>query len=184
MIKNTDRVIKFRKVKGPAGWMSNFSPHPLVDEFGDWPTAEHYFQAQRLSLLGPRQLIQGCSSPGLAKASYQACISKGVPYAHQPCSIEDVQVMVKTVFLKLYNNPDLYDKLLAIPRGARFVEDVTNRRDGNSLFWGAALIHEYWIGANVLGNIWTDYKNLLHEHGKKWGLVQRLVFENQLTDLT
>ena len=41
------RVINFYRVSDEYGCFSNFSPHPIDLDGKRWPTAEHYFQAQK-----------------------------------------------------------------------------------------------------------------------------------------
>ncbi|MCD6051639.1 MAG: ybiA [Verrucomicrobia bacterium] len=41
------RVIHFFKVEDAYGEFSNHSAHPIVLHNKTWPTAEHYFQAQK-----------------------------------------------------------------------------------------------------------------------------------------
>ncbi|NES86067.1 MAG: NADAR family protein [Moorea sp. SIO2B7] len=40
-------TISFYKVNAPYGYFSNFSPHPIHCLGLDWPTVEHYYQAQK-----------------------------------------------------------------------------------------------------------------------------------------
>lgn len=40
-------AIYFYKVDAPYGCFSNFSPHPIYCVGYDWPTVEHYYQAQK-----------------------------------------------------------------------------------------------------------------------------------------
>ena len=39
--------IRFYHPDNPHGWLSNFSPHGFHLDGHDWPTVEHYFQAQK-----------------------------------------------------------------------------------------------------------------------------------------
>src|SRR5205085_1950407 len=42
-------TINFYKTKEPYGCFSNFSRHPITLKGQDWPTSEHYFQAQKFA---------------------------------------------------------------------------------------------------------------------------------------
>jgi ribA/ribD-fused uncharacterized protein len=39
--------ILFYRVNEPYGFFSNFSKHPITLNGKEWPTTEHYFQAQK-----------------------------------------------------------------------------------------------------------------------------------------
>jgi ribA/ribD-fused uncharacterized protein len=41
--------IRFYRVDEPYGCFSNFSRHPIVLDGVEWPTSEHYFQAQKFA---------------------------------------------------------------------------------------------------------------------------------------
>ena len=41
--------IRFYRVDEPYGCFSNFSRHPIVLDGLEWPTSEHYFQAQKFA---------------------------------------------------------------------------------------------------------------------------------------
>jgi ribA/ribD-fused uncharacterized protein len=41
--------IDFYRVDDPYGCFSNFSPHPITLDGREWPTSEHYFQAQKFA---------------------------------------------------------------------------------------------------------------------------------------
>jgi ribA/ribD-fused uncharacterized protein len=45
----TERVINFYRVHGEYGLFSNFASFPITVEGREWPTSEHYFQAQKFS---------------------------------------------------------------------------------------------------------------------------------------
>jgi ribA/ribD-fused uncharacterized protein len=42
-------TIRFYRVDDPYGCFSNFSRHPIVIDGVEWPTSEHYFQAQKFA---------------------------------------------------------------------------------------------------------------------------------------
>ena len=43
------RQIKFYKSGDPHGWMSNFGRFPIMMDGLEWPTSEHYYQAQKFN---------------------------------------------------------------------------------------------------------------------------------------
>jgi ribA/ribD-fused uncharacterized protein len=142
-------MITFKKVKDAYGWLSNMSPHP-IDE---WRTAEHLFQALRFPPdCFVAELIKAEKSPMGAKMVAKKHLGT-VELSHQPRSIEDVNVMIGVLMLKVKRNPELA-KLLIDTGDEELVEDVTNRPNESGLFWGAALQNGQWVGRNHLGWCW------------------------------
>jgi ribA/ribD-fused uncharacterized protein len=60
------KTILFYRVSEPFGEFSNFSPHPVELKGLLWPTAEHYFQAQKFAGTEHEQTIRGAKSPMIA----------------------------------------------------------------------------------------------------------------------
>jgi ribA/ribD-fused uncharacterized protein len=58
--------ILFYRVTERYGEFSNFSPHPIALKGGVWPTAEHYFQAQKFVDTGHEEAIRLAKSPMIA----------------------------------------------------------------------------------------------------------------------
>ena len=61
------REIRFYGQKGDHKCFSNFSPHPIEIDGVEWPTVEHYYQAQKFAGTTQERLIQMASSPKEAK---------------------------------------------------------------------------------------------------------------------
>ncbi|WP_461451243.1 NADAR family protein [Mucilaginibacter sp.] len=55
--------IKFYKVEEPYGVFSNFSPSPIILTSEIWPTAEHFFQANKFLNFEVRDRIKAMKSP-------------------------------------------------------------------------------------------------------------------------
>ena len=66
--------IRFYSTLGGYPWLSNFFYRGLIDDDGlDWPTVEHYFQAQKFPHdAGYREEIRNAPTPGLAKRAGRA----------------------------------------------------------------------------------------------------------------
>jgi N-glycosidase YbiA len=60
------KIIRFYRVNEPYGEFSNFSPHPFDLDGRVWPTAEHYFQAQKFSGTEHEEAVRLARSPMIA----------------------------------------------------------------------------------------------------------------------
>jgi ribA/ribD-fused uncharacterized protein len=60
------KTILFYRVSEPFGEFSNFSPHPVELKGLLWPTAEHYFQAQKFAGTEHERAIREAKSPMIA----------------------------------------------------------------------------------------------------------------------
>jgi ribA/ribD-fused uncharacterized protein len=68
-VKATTKVMKrilFYRVSEAFGEFSNFSPHPIQLKGRTWPTAEHYFQAQKFAGTDHEEAIRQAKSPMIA----------------------------------------------------------------------------------------------------------------------
>ena len=144
--------VVIRKVREPYGWLGNMSRHAV----GDWPTAEHAFQALRFADTSEvRRRIMGEPSPMAAKMIAKARAHEMIV---QPRSEQDVANMRRILRLKLEQHPLLLEALRAT--GTRhIVEDCTARQHASGLFWGAARQADgTWRGANTLGVLWMELR--------------------------
>ena len=150
-------VINFTKTKLPYGWLGNMSAHPIEYKGEVYRTSEALFQSLRFSDENIIKLIRDEKSPMGAKFVAKARVSE---MSIEPLSEEDVNNMRLCVKLKLEQHPDLKNELI-LTGDSFIVEDVTSRGDkGSNLFWGAKLVNGEWVGKNVLGEIWMEYRKL------------------------
>lgn len=165
MIIKNENIISFTKVKLPYGWLSNMSNHKVLYKDPNWYngkenefyTAEALFQALRFDDINIISSICRESNPMKAKRIAKSNIDKMI---FKNLRRQDISNMIKVVKLKLQNNPYLKQELINTGNST-IIEDVSNRLGGSSIFWGAALIQDLWIGENVLGKIWmSTRKNL------------------------
>jgi ribA/ribD-fused uncharacterized protein len=157
--ENEHNTIPFKKVDEPNGWLGNMSRHPLrvPKELGGvlYPTAEHYFQCERFKDLAIRQAI-------LFKNSPMSC--KMIAKRHKahmtiaPRSLADIELMRRTIRLKLKNHANLKDELLALPKEGIIIEDASARRGESAGFWGMRLQGNIWTGQNWLGRLWMELR--------------------------
>ena len=145
------------KVKEPHGWLGNMSPHPI--EIGDhyFLTSEALFQCLRFD--DPEIIEEICSqtSPMAAKMKAKKHKSEMVV---EPMSEEDVDNMRLCLRLKLKQNPELRDQLLATG-DEPIIEDCSKRSSRSGLFWGMALKDGEWVGENTLGQLWMELRSQL-----------------------
>ena len=151
------KVIAFRKVKEPYGWLGNMSPSPITYEGKIYRTAEALFQALRFESDEYREKIRSCTSPMTAKMSAK---KHEQHMAIVPRSREDLANMKKVLELKLQQHPQLVSALLATG-DAQIVEDCSSRPQGSGTFWGAVKAPEGWVGENQLGKLWMELREAL-----------------------
>lgn len=58
--------INFYRVQDTYGAFSNFSPHPFRLKGKEWPTSEHFFQAQKFAGTEHEEAVRVASSPMIA----------------------------------------------------------------------------------------------------------------------
>jgi ribA/ribD-fused uncharacterized protein len=58
--------ILFYRVSDPYGEFSNFAPFPFTLNDAEWPTSEHYFQAQKFAGTPSEEEIRRAASPMIA----------------------------------------------------------------------------------------------------------------------
>ena len=78
----------------------------------------------------------------------------------EPMSDEDVDNMRLCLRLKVKQNPELKDQLLATG-DEPIIEDCSKRPRGSGLFWGMAFKDGEWVGENTLGKLWMELRSQL-----------------------
>jgi predicted NAD-dependent protein-ADP-ribosyltransferase YbiA (DUF1768 family) len=162
--------ISFTKVRGPHGWLSNMSPHPVWWQGVQWPTAEHLFQALRHPLGSSATiLIHAERSPMAAKLTAKRYLDAAIVRPRSPEDLENMRLVLRC---KRDQHRDLAAALRATG-DARLIEDVTNRPNESGLFWGMARMFAptgrgyesgekcstpHWSGENWLGRLWMDLR--------------------------
>lgn len=59
-------VVRFYNVSGDYGSFSNFAPYPIRIKGKDWPTSEHYFQAQKFLDRHDQEIVRNIYCPVVA----------------------------------------------------------------------------------------------------------------------
>lgn len=143
-------MILFKKVKGPFGWMSNMSPHPVMG----FPTAEAFFQACRFDPVVDMAIVEEIKSQKSPMAAKMVAKKHAAKMIIKPRSDKDLEVMTFVVGMKLVEHRDLR-KALAETGNEVLVEDVSARQNESGLFWGAVVEDGKIVkGENHLGKIW------------------------------
>jgi len=143
------------KVRETHGWLGNMSPHSI--EVGErlFLTSEALFQCLRFDDAEIIEEIAAQSSPMAAKMKAKKHKAEMIV---EPMNDEDVDNMRLCLSLKLKQNPELLDELLATG-DEPIIEDCTKRPNRSGLFWGMALKNGEWVGENTLGKLWMELRN-------------------------
>ena len=130
----------YRERDLPYGCFSNFSKHGFELDGKQWPTVEHYFQAQKFPGHPQADLIREAKGPMHAKWLGGA---RNVPLRKDWDAIKD-DVMRKAVMAKFTEHGDIRAVLLGTGED-RLVENAKN-----DYYWG---IGADGNGKNMLGKI-------------------------------
>jgi len=122
----TSSPINFYHSDQPWGELSNFSRHSMFIDGKIWPTAEHYYQAQKYKGTTHEEDIRQCSTPILAKIKATSLVLKRLPNWSE---IKE-NIMLKALRAKFQQHPDLKIKLLN--SGTRLLVEHTK----NDNYWG------------------------------------------------
>ena len=118
--------IQFYRVSEPYGEFSNFSPHPFELKGKIWPTAEHYFQAQKFAGTEHEELVRLAKSPMVAARMGR---SRERPL-RQDWETAKEDIMREALLAKFTQHPSLRSLLLGTG-DAELIEHTTNDR-----YWG------------------------------------------------
>ncbi len=119
-------TIRFYRVEEPYGEFSNFAAFPIVLKGRTWPTAEHYFQAQKFPGTEHEESIRLLNSPMIAA---RAGRDRKKPLRRDWESVKDA-IMTEAVRAKFTQHPRLRDLLLSTGE-VHLIEHTRNDR-----YWG------------------------------------------------
>ena len=119
-------VINFYSVGDEYGCFSNFSPHPIRLKGKNWPTSEHYFQAQKFDGTPDEEEVRQANSPMMAARMGR---SRKRPLRKDWESVKD-SIMHAAVRAKFTQHADLREILLAT--GDVVIVEHTE----NDAYWG------------------------------------------------
>ena len=138
-------TIRFYRVGDAYGCFSNFSPHPIVLEGLEWPTSEHYFQAQKFAGTPHVEDVRAADSPMRAAEIGR---ERERPLRADWERIKD-DVMRAAVRAKFTQHEDLRETLLGTG-DAQLIEHTTN-----DAYWGDG---GDGSGRNMLGQILMEVR--------------------------
>jgi N-glycosidase YbiA len=119
-------IIRFYSVNGEYGELSNFARYPITLGGKQWPTSEHYFQAQKFADAKDREEIRKASTPMLAASLGRDRKRK----LRRDWESVKIGVMREAVEAKFRQHDELRTLLLATG-DAKLVEHTDNDN-----FWG------------------------------------------------
>jgi ribA/ribD-fused uncharacterized protein len=99
--------IRFYDKHRPYYWLTNFAPYAVFADGVIWPTAEHYYQAQKFEAAAMREQIRRADGPRRAFQLGQSQEGR-VRRWHEQC----LDVMLTVLRLKFAQHPDLAAELL------------------------------------------------------------------------
>jgi N-glycosidase YbiA len=148
----TGNTIKFYRTKEEFGEFSNFADFPLDLDGLEWPTSEHYFQAQKFLEPKIREQIRKAPTPGEA-----ARLGRDRNHPLR-CDWEQVKddVMRKAVTAKFTQHPALRELLLST--GTSWLVEHTK----NDTYWADG---GDGTGKNMLGRILMELRDELIRRG-------------------
>lgn len=101
-------AILFYRVDEPYGFMSNFARYPIQVDGREWPTSEHYFQAQKFAGLPEEEQVRA------ARAARDAAhLGRTLRGLRSDWDAVKDEVMLKALRAKFTQHPDLRTQLLA-----------------------------------------------------------------------
>lgn len=146
--------IHFYRVSEPYGEFSNFSPHPFELKGKVWPTAEHYFQAQKFAGTEHEELIRLAKSPMVAARMGR---SRERPL-RQNWETAKEDIMREALLAKFTQHPALRSLLLGTA-DAELVEHTANDR-----YWGDGGNGK---GKNRLGQLLVELREKLRSKSQQ-----------------
>lgn len=115
--------ILFYRITEPYGGFSNFSPHPIKVKGRDWPTSEHYFQAQKFAGTEHEEAVRLAKSPMVAARMGR---SRERPLRPDWETVKE-DIMRDALRAKFAQHPALRSLLLSTG-DAQLIEHTTNDR--------------------------------------------------------
>lgn len=133
-------VIRFSRVREPYGCFSNFAPYPVTMDGKEWPTSEHYFQAQKFHDEAYQEAIRAAKSP---KEAARMGRDRSKPLREDWETVKD-EVMHRVVLAKFTQHADIRSVLLCT--GDALIVEHSRKAP----YWGDG---GDGSGKNVLGRI-------------------------------
>jgi ribA/ribD-fused uncharacterized protein len=141
-------VIHFYRTDDAYGCFSNFAAYPIHVNGKQWPTSEHYFQAQKFAGTEHEEAVRLAKSPMIAARMGR---DRSKPLRADWEAVKD-DLMREAVRAKFRQHPELA-KILLDTGGATLVEHTAN-----DSYWGDG---GDGSGRNMLGRILMEVREEL-----------------------
>jgi N-glycosidase YbiA len=152
------RILYFKRDRETFGFLSHFWPAPIVIDAREWPTAEHYYQAQKSTDPGYREAIRQAATPARAKKlaakphapqriSHRSWSRTNGTLLREDWFEVKLDIMRRADHAKFIQHPDLTAALLAT-EDTELVEDSPFDpywgigRNGQGLNWAGRVLME------------------------------------------
>ncbi|MBV9469199.1 MAG: NADAR family protein [Abitibacteriaceae bacterium] len=145
--------IYFYSTRGEYDCFSNFSPHPFKLDGKEWPTSEHYFQAQKFAGTEHVEAIRAARTP---KQAAEMGRERKRPLRPDWEAVKD-DVMRKAVLKKFQTHAAIRDTLLATG------DEVLIEKTSHDYYWGCGTKGD---GKNMLGLILMEVREQLRSRSK------------------
>src|SRR5277367_3918038 len=123
---SSQKTIKFYRASDPFGEFSNFAAYPIQLKGVEWPTSEHYFQAQKFAGTSHEEKVRFADSPMQAATMGR---ERSRPLRRDWESVKD-DIMRQAVLAKFQQHDDLRSLLLSTG-DAEIIEHTQN-----DAYWG------------------------------------------------
>lgn len=160
-IMNKDSVVAFYTTKEfPYGCFSNFFRSPIELDGKEWPTSEHYYQAQKATSFGDRESIRNASTPKEA-----ARLGRTLKEIRSDWDQVKYNIMKIAVRAKFTQHEKLRNVLLST--GDKILVEWTEGTELHDSIWGNARDKEGNPGKNLLGKALMEIRTELREKEAK-----------------
>lgn len=141
-------AIYFYKQYGELGYLANYSNHGFELDGKYWPTAEHYYQAQKFDDEKLKEKIRKAQTPKIASQIGRDRNNK----LRENWELVKREVMLKAVLAKFRSNKDILQKLIDTGE-----EEIIENTDID-YYWGCG---EDKTGRNEFGKILVKVREIL-----------------------
>ncbi|GLX69348.1 NADAR family protein [Paenibacillus glycanilyticus] len=161
---NADKkIINFYETDKPYGCFSNFSKHQITLQNKEWPTTEHYFQAQKFVGTIHEDEIRLASTP-MDAARLGRDRNKPLRKDWEECK---VSIMREALLAKIEQHPNVKSILLSTGDCVIFEHTI------NDSFWGDGGNGQ---GENRLGSLLMNIRDSMEDYEPEFLLPQWIVF--------
>ena len=141
--------IKFKFVNAPYGFLSNFSPHPVIYEGKQYKTSEALYQSLKFLDTSKREIVRACITA--KDAALAGRTLDGIRPDWDEVKLDTMRTVIR---LKADQHP--FIKTALLKSGDEIIIEDSNK----DKFWGQTPTGE---GLNWLGIIWMELRSKLSQ---------------------